>query len=588
MNQTKLLFSLAFMILLFSTASAVVTPGGLWSNNAQSIEIKDGETATFTAYAVTGRPSMTITGVKMFDSSHNLIKTFESNRQIQSNTYSNTFSVTKAIYSKTGSYTISIIAKDSDGENSYPIYLKVNPIIQPPSNRAPTIISTPIKTVNENKPYKYDVQATDADGDTLTFSLVTAPSFLSINSATGLISGTAPSVSSDKTFTVTVKVSDNKGGTDIQTYTLTVKNIVPPTNKPPVITSAPVTSVKEGEEYRYHIKATDPEGQTIRYSIVLAPSWLRIVREDTGIVSGTAPFVDENTPFTVKVKATDSKGAFDTQTYTLTVKNIDEPEPEPENHAPVISAIPNQAINEKTDYSYSVDAEDEDGDDLEYSLTSKTTASWLSIDENTGEIEGTAPSLDENTPFIVEVKVSDGELSDYDTYILTVKNIDEPEPINHAPKITSTPVKSVDEKEEYEYNVQATDADGDELTFSLTSETTASWLSIDEDTGEIEGTAPSVSSDRSYTVRVKVTDIHGASATQTYTLTVKDIVSCKGCNKAPRVVGDKDIEEDRYLNRNNRKFVYLTEENNSKNNQLSWFEGLVNSIGEFFKNLLGY
>lgn len=584
--STKFLFSLAFMILLFSTARAVVTPGGLWSNNAQSIEIKDGETATFTAYAVTGRSSMTITTIKMFDSSHNLIKTFESNRRVQADIYSNTFSVTKAIYSKTGSYTISIIAKDSDGENSYPIYLKVNPIVQPPSNRAPTIISTPVRKVNENKLYSYDVNAVDPEGQTIKYSLTKAPSWLSINSATGKITGTAPSVSKDKLYTIIVKATDSKGAYDIQTYTLTVKNIVPPTNKPPVITSAPVKSVKEGEEYRYHIKATDPEGQTIRYSIVSAPSWLKIVRSDTGIVSGTAPFVDENTPFTVKVKATDSKGAFGTQTYTLTVKNIDEPEPEPENHAPVISAIPNQAINERTEYSFDVQAIDPDEDKLTYSLTE--APNWIDIDENTGEITGTAPSVDENTPFIVEVKVSDGELSDYDTYILTVKNIDEPEPINHAPKITSTPVKSVDEKEEYEYNVQATDADGDELTFSLTSKTTASWLSIDEDTGEIEGTAPSVSSDRSYTVQVKVTDIHGASATQTYTLTVKDIVSCKGCNKAPRVVGDKDIEEDRYLNQNNRRFVYLTEGDNSKSRQLSWFESLVNSIGEFFKNLLGY
>ncbi len=44
------------------------------------------------------------------------------------------------------------------------------------SNTAPSITSTPVTEATQGQPYSYDVEATDPDaGDTLTFSLVTAP-----------------------------------------------------------------------------------------------------------------------------------------------------------------------------------------------------------------------------------------------------------------------------------------------------------------------------------------------------------------------------------------------------------------------------
>ena len=87
-----------------------------------------------------------------------------------------------------------------------------------------TITSAPITQVNENTNYAYQVTATDADGNTLTYSLTQAPSWLSINSQTGLISGTAPLVSANSNFSIIISVSD--GATSVtQTYVLTVNNI---------------------------------------------------------------------------------------------------------------------------------------------------------------------------------------------------------------------------------------------------------------------------------------------------------------------------------------------------------------------------
>jgi len=89
---------------------------------------------------------------------------------------------------------------------------------------APIITTTAVTQIDENQDYSYDVDATDADGDTLTYSLTTSPSWLSINSNTGVITGTAPEVDDDIDYPVTVQVSDGNGGSAIQTYTLTVNN----------------------------------------------------------------------------------------------------------------------------------------------------------------------------------------------------------------------------------------------------------------------------------------------------------------------------------------------------------------------------
>ena len=66
--------------------------------------------------------------------------------------------------------------------------------------------------------------ATDADGETLTYSLSSGslPSGLSISSSTGTISGNASAVGSDTTFTFTLAVTDGTS-TTTRIYSITVK-----------------------------------------------------------------------------------------------------------------------------------------------------------------------------------------------------------------------------------------------------------------------------------------------------------------------------------------------------------------------------
>src|SRR3989344_2334840 len=56
-----------------------------------------------------------------------------------------------------------------------------NPPPVQPQNRTPVFISSPKTQVDEQRSHNDQCQATDADGDGLSYSFVQAPSWLSIN-----------------------------------------------------------------------------------------------------------------------------------------------------------------------------------------------------------------------------------------------------------------------------------------------------------------------------------------------------------------------------------------------------------------------
>ena len=96
--------------------------------------------------------------------------------------------------------------------------------LAPSVNQTPTITSTPITTATVDEPYTYDVDATDPDGDTLTYSLTTNPTGMTIDSATGLINWT-PTSAQIGDHNVTVEVSDGKKSTT-QSFTVKVYDIL--------------------------------------------------------------------------------------------------------------------------------------------------------------------------------------------------------------------------------------------------------------------------------------------------------------------------------------------------------------------------
>ena len=83
-------------------------------------------------------------------------------------------------------------------------------------NSSPVIESDPVTTAKEGVAYTYDVEATDPNGDTLTYSLTTSPPSMTINANTGVINWTPAAAGSVE---VTVEVSDESKSTT-QSFTI--------------------------------------------------------------------------------------------------------------------------------------------------------------------------------------------------------------------------------------------------------------------------------------------------------------------------------------------------------------------------------
>jgi Putative Ig domain/Multicopper oxidase len=171
-------------------------------------------------------------------------------------------------------------------------------------NDAPTITSTALITATEDAPYTDTVSATDVDaGQSLSYSLVTAPAGMAINATSGAISWT-PTNAQVGDNNVTVKVTDSSGtanNSTTQDFIVAVTN----TNDAPILNFIPAQNAVVGTAFNLNSVGSDIDvGDVLTYSITGNPSWLSI-NPTTGVLSGTPDAVASST---VTVTVTDTFG----------------------------------------------------------------------------------------------------------------------------------------------------------------------------------------------------------------------------------------------------------------------------------------
>ena len=233
-----LIISLILLVLTFSVQALQYKEGNMGmflyyndDTSADSMTINNGEGADITIYAFSVGSGLTIS-VDLIKESGDIVFISEVYKSYADfNEYWADYTIGQDIYGESGVHTIRLnVMGNSNSEGTLELILTVE---EPtPVNNPPVITSTSVTEVNEETSYSYQVTATDADGNTLTYSLTENPDWLSISD--GLISGTAPLVDSDTDYLITVDVSD---GTDsvTQTFTLTVRDVPTPDTTPPTV-----------------------------------------------------------------------------------------------------------------------------------------------------------------------------------------------------------------------------------------------------------------------------------------------------------------------------------------------------------------
>lgn len=185
------------------------------------------------------------------------------------------------------------------------------------ANGVPIVTTPPNKTLVEGAYWSYQVIASDPNsGDVLTYSASNLPASLTINSATGIISGTIEV--SPGTYPVTITVADQAGASSNTSFVITITPAV--INSPPVVTKPPNKTLNQGESWSYQVIASDPNsGDVLTYSASNLPASLSI-NSSTGLINGTATAAPGT--FTVTLTVTDQAGASGSNTFVITVNPV--------------------------------------------------------------------------------------------------------------------------------------------------------------------------------------------------------------------------------------------------------------------------
>ena len=171
MKTAKILtfFFMAIFAIAIVSAGSVTTSLFYDDTTANSISINDGEsTGVIVSADSIFEGSMTV-NVDLLDSSGAVIANLL-NAYTTSDSYSKHMMIGKAAYSDSGNYTIRSVVTAASGQTSTDeLYLEVIPTDA--GNSLPVITSSPLTEINESQSYSYQIVATDADGDSISYSL---------------------------------------------------------------------------------------------------------------------------------------------------------------------------------------------------------------------------------------------------------------------------------------------------------------------------------------------------------------------------------------------------------------------------------
>lgn len=395
----------------------------------------------------------------------------------------------------------SIILTVSDGEASasLPAFSiavasalpPVPPPPPPPVNTAPQIGGTPSASVQAGTAYAFTPVATDAETpQALTFSIANKPAWASFSTATGRLSGT-PTTGQTGTFgNIVISVTDGALSASLPAFSITV---TPPPNRAPTISGTPATTATAGVAYSFRPSASDPDGQTLTYSIANKPAWANF-STSTGRLSGTPGDSHVGTTAGIVITVSDGTASASLAAFSLTV------EARP-NRAPTITGTPATTAAPGTAYSFQPSASDPDGQTLTYSITNKPA--WASFSTSTGRLSGTPGDNHAGTTSGIVITVSDGTLSaSLAAFSITVAST------NRAPTVSGTPATTATVGATYSFKPTASDPDGDALSWSITGKPSNATFSTA--TGELTWT-PTAAGTASNIV-IRVTDSQGASA----------------------------------------------------------------------------
>lgn len=314
--------------------------------------------------------------------------------------------------------------------------------------------------------YTYQVLASDPDGDPISY--YTNDSLIWINRTTGLISVTASAPDAGIRY-VNISVNDTYGASDWQVVKFTILS-----NSLPVLDPiSPSFSINESlTPFVLWVNATDPDNDTLYFtdnsSFFSIQTTSGLGWDARGLINFTPTNSTTGQHF-IRISVWDNHSAEDFQVVNFTIINI--------NFPPTLDLIPSKSAKVGEEFLMKVFAYDQDidTDGLE-TLSYWDDSSFFEINRTTGWINFT-PLPSQNGTFEINITVNDTVgLQAAASFLLRIY-------FNNNPQIGQMPGYSVREDDMAYIVINASDPDGDNLTFHVnTTMFNVTWLNTSGNT----------------------------------------------------------------------------------------------------------
>lgn len=174
-----------------------------------------------------------------------------------------------------------------------------------------------------SKTATYTVKATYTGNSPITYRLIRAPAGMSINASTGVITYTPPAsiipLGSPTPFELTISFSIRATAGGVYETLPAQVMVVSSDHAPSWITVAGrIGQYISGRYVEYYLKAYEPEGEPITYSLVSPPPDFPFTLQSTGFFFGECPSISSDTVIAFTVSATSVKGSTN-RTFNLLV-----------------------------------------------------------------------------------------------------------------------------------------------------------------------------------------------------------------------------------------------------------------------------
>ncbi len=374
--------------------------------------------------------------------------------------------------SSSGSSSFTITATDGNGatgSRAYSVSIAAGINVSP--------LSLPAATVGT--PYSQTISASGGTGG-FTFSVTAGalPAGLSLNAATGAITGT-PSGSGSSTFTITA--TDSASATGTRSYTLTVNPAI-------AVNPATLPAGTVGLAYNQTVSATGGNGSyTFAVTSGALPAGLSL-NVSSGAITGS-PSSSGSSTFTVT--ATDGNGATGARSYTVTINAAVAVNP---------ASLANGTVGSA--YSQTVSATGGSGS-YTFSVSSGTLPAGLSLNTGSGAITGT-PTSAGSSSFTITATDGNGATG---SRAYTV-------PIATGISVSPSSLAAGTVGVAYSQTISASGGTGS-FTFSVTAGTLPAGLSLSS-SGVLSGT-PSTAATSSFTITA---DDGASTGSRTYSVTI--------------------------------------------------------------------